>query len=115
MDLQPGFYALRAGLLPDDGWVSTGLLAFEIVAGETFDAGAFNLRPAVRPLSPAQRDTVAGVAPGWSVGVVLQDEGVDQGVDPHAAPAGKMDELDPARRGSPTRRREQLSVRQLFC
>ncbi len=63
MDLQPGFYALRAGLLPDDGWVSTGLLAFEIVAGETFDAGAFNLRPAVRPLTPAPRDTVDGVAP----------------------------------------------------
>jgi hypothetical protein len=53
MRLEPGFYSLRAGLLPDDGWAWTGsILALEIVAGETYEAGDVHVGAAVRPLTP---------------------------------------------------------------
>jgi len=53
MQLEPGFYSLRAGLLPNDGWAWAGnILALEIVAGEVYEAGDVYVGAAVRPLTP---------------------------------------------------------------
>jgi hypothetical protein len=53
MQLEPGFYSLRAGMLPNDGWAWTGsILALEIVAGEIYETGDVYVGAAVRPLAP---------------------------------------------------------------
>ncbi len=52
--VEPGFYALRAGLLPDDGWCrDTGLSDLEVVAGEVNDVGDIAVGAAIAPISPA--------------------------------------------------------------
>ncbi|MCP4571124.1 MAG: hypothetical protein GY838_02105 [bacterium] len=60
LDLEPGHYGLRAGLLPDDGWCREGGPGMiEIVAGQTLDVGDVGVWPAVRPVSPARGAEVA--------------------------------------------------------
>jgi hypothetical protein len=52
--VEPGFYGLRAGLPPDDGWCrDTGLSNLEVVAGEVADVGDITVGAAIAPLSPA--------------------------------------------------------------
>lgn len=59
LHLEPGHYALRAGLLPDDGWCRDGTPGmFEIVAAQTLEVGDVGVWPAVIPVSPARGDTV---------------------------------------------------------
>ncbi len=60
LNLEPGHYAFRAGLLPDDGWCrSGGPGMFEIVAGQTLELGDIGVWSAVRPVSPARGETVS--------------------------------------------------------
>lgn len=64
MQLEPGFYSLRAGLLPDDGWAWAGsVFALEIVAGEVYEAGDVFVGAAVRPLSPEPGAVLTGPPP----------------------------------------------------
>jgi len=58
--LEPGHYALRAGLLPDDGWCRDGGPGMiEIVAGQTLEVGDVGVGRAVMPVSPARGGVVA--------------------------------------------------------
>ncbi len=51
--MQPGFYALRAGLLPDDGWCcSYGPPDLEVVAEEVTELGNISVGAAIAPISP---------------------------------------------------------------
>jgi hypothetical protein len=57
--LQPGFYGLRAGLLPDDGWAfDGGLPSLEVVVGEVVEVGNISVNPAVFPVYPVAASTV---------------------------------------------------------
>jgi hypothetical protein len=58
--LEPGHYALRAGLLPDDGWCRDGGPGMiEILAGQTLEVGDVTVGRAVMPVSPARGDVVS--------------------------------------------------------
>ncbi len=51
--VEPGFYALRAGLLPDDGWCrDNGPPDLEVVGGEINDLGIITVGSAIEPLYP---------------------------------------------------------------
>ncbi len=51
--VEPGFYALRAGLLPDDGWCrDNGPSNLEVVAEQVTDVGTITLGSAISPLHP---------------------------------------------------------------
>lgn len=58
--LEPGHYALRAGLLPDDGWCRDGGPGMiEILAGQILEVGDVTVGRAVMPVSPARGDVVS--------------------------------------------------------
>lgn len=60
IELEPGFYALRAGLLPDDGWCRDwGPGMIEIVAGQTLEVGDVTVGKALRPVFPARGEVVS--------------------------------------------------------
>jgi len=60
--VEPGFYAIRAGLLPDDGWcrASGTLPDLEVVAGEVTEIGPLSMGRAIKPLSPLPGAVVSG-------------------------------------------------------
>ena len=67
MQLEPGTYALRAGLLPDDGWAwAGGITALEIVAGETCEGGDIYVGQAIEPLTPVPGSVLTDPTPTLS-------------------------------------------------
>lgn len=62
-EVQPGFYALRAGLLPDDGWNASGVPDLEVVAQEITELGNIYLRENIAPTSPEPGSEVDGFWP----------------------------------------------------
>lgn len=50
--VEPGFYAIRAGLLPDDGWLSASGSLVEIIADEVVEMSPISMNLAITPLSP---------------------------------------------------------------
>jgi hypothetical protein len=66
-NMLPGFYALRAGLLPDDGWTwGGGLPDLEVVAGEILDVSEISVNKAISPVSPYEGEIVTGAMPTLS-------------------------------------------------
>jgi hypothetical protein len=50
--VEPGWYAVRPGLLPDDGWRPGGSPMVEVLAGQTVALGDMQIVPAVLPVFP---------------------------------------------------------------
>lgn len=52
LQVEPGWYAVRPGLLPDDGWRPGGSPMVEVLAGQTVSLGDMGIVPAVLPIFP---------------------------------------------------------------
>ncbi len=66
-NVQPGFYAIRAGLLPDDGWCrSNGPIEFEVASEAITDVGNVSIGAAIAPISPTPGSEVVGAWPKLS-------------------------------------------------
>lgn len=59
LDLEPGWYSVRLGLTPDDGWRDGEGGMVEVAAGLTVELGDLEVVPAVRPVSPGRDARVA--------------------------------------------------------
>jgi hypothetical protein len=57
--VEPGWYAVRPGLLPDDGWRAGGSPMVEVLAGQTVELGDISMVPAVLPDFPPRGAEVA--------------------------------------------------------
>lgn len=64
LELEPGFYGMRAGQLPDDGWLGDGPPDLEVVAGQVNALGDISLKRAIAPEFPAPGAVVTGT-PGF--------------------------------------------------
>ncbi len=87
MQLEPGFYSLRAGMLPNDGWAWTGsILALEIIAGEVYEAGDVYVGAAVRPLAPEPGAVLTDPSPTltWTAVENAESYRVRGALDSHA-------------------------------
>ncbi len=54
LHLEQGWYAVRPGLLPDDGWRPGGTPMLEVIAGQTIELGDLAVTPAVLPIHPTR-------------------------------------------------------------
>lgn len=52
LHLEPGWYAVRPGMMPDDGWRPGATPMMEVVAGQTIEYGDLGVTPAILPVSP---------------------------------------------------------------
>ncbi len=52
LHLEPGWYSVRPGMMPDDGWRPGATPMLEVEASQTIELGDLGLSPAILPISP---------------------------------------------------------------